>query len=281
MTARTFKLSSGRTLGWYEHGSTNGVPVIFCTGAGMSGILGVGVDGFSPSIRLIAIDRPGLGLSDPDPDKTLHSWSEDVRELISQMSLDVKPSAIGFSQGAPFAYALANAGVVESLAIVSGQDDFCDPASFQKLPESVRAFVEQVQGKDPELLKFLANGDADGFFKLVLSMSSPHDQNYYGSEPFKSAYLQSLKLGFSQGADGYVLDLLNSISAWPFNLEAIRTPVHLWYGKKDANSTHSPDFGQHAKTRLPNSERTVLEQAGGSLLWTHTEMILRSLLNSR
>ena len=37
-------LPDNRILEWYESGSEQGKPVIFCTGAGMSGLLGVDIE---------------------------------------------------------------------------------------------------------------------------------------------------------------------------------------------------------------------------------------------
>jgi pimeloyl-ACP methyl ester carboxylesterase len=66
-------------------------------------------------LRLLAIDRPGLGQSDPHPNKTLSSWVDDVRELIHIRNLH-PVLTVGFSQGAPFAFALAEARLVEAVA---------------------------------------------------------------------------------------------------------------------------------------------------------------------
>ena len=43
-----------------------GLPRHFCQEAG---------------IRLIAVDRPGIGLSDHQPDRTILDWPEDVAHL--------------------------------------------------------------------------------------------------------------------------------------------------------------------------------------------------------
>src|SRR3712207_1502001 len=100
----TMQLHDGRRLAWFEWGPADGLPVLFCTGAGMSGWLGFGTSQLSElGLKLIAIDRPGLGLSDPHPNKTLDSWVDDTRELIQTQG--VHPVlADGFSQEAPSAF---------------------------------------------------------------------------------------------------------------------------------------------------------------------------------
>lgn len=58
----TMQLHDGRRLAWSEWGPVDGIPVLFCTGAGMSGWLGLGASDLpNLGLKLIAIDRPGLG----------------------------------------------------------------------------------------------------------------------------------------------------------------------------------------------------------------------------
>lgn len=62
------ELPDGRQLAWSQWGPEDGHPVIFCTGAGMSGSLGFSADHLSElGFRLLASDRPGLGRSTPHP----------------------------------------------------------------------------------------------------------------------------------------------------------------------------------------------------------------------
>ena len=78
---RALHLADGRRLAWAEWGPLAGTPVLFCTGAAMSGWLGFGCHHLAElNLRLLAIDRPGLGSSDPHPDKTLESWAADGLE---------------------------------------------------------------------------------------------------------------------------------------------------------------------------------------------------------
>ncbi|HEY9625421.1 MAG TPA: alpha/beta hydrolase [Crinalium sp.] len=110
------QLQDGRKLAWSEWEPEDGIPVLFCAGAGMSCSLGFGAT-YLPALglRLMAIDRPGLGQSAPHPSKTLSSWVDGVRELLHIKNLH-SVLAVGFSQGAPFTFALAGARLVEAVA---------------------------------------------------------------------------------------------------------------------------------------------------------------------
>ena len=271
-------LAGNRVFAWSEWGPVTGTPVLFLTGAGMAGTLGFGLEHLEKlNLRLIAPDRPGLGASSPDPDKSLASVARDVGELVAKLGL-VKIPVVAFSQGAPFAFAAAASGTASSLAIVSGQDELYRPEFADGLPDQVRDMTRHAQ-EDPAGFSAMLEGFAepDGFYDLVLSMSSPEDRSVYGVEPFAAAYRHALREGFRQGPKGYVLDTLAALRPWCIDLGMINCPVSLWYGGKDGSPVHSPDFGLSLAGRLPNASRRFFPEEGGALLWTRSLDILSEL----
>lgn len=141
-----------RRLNWSEWGSPQGQPFIFCTGAGMAGALPFGDETAQAlGLRIISVDRPGLGGSDHDPAKSFDSWCADIRALLAHIGAE-KAHSIGFSQGAPFAFALGAAGLAHTVSLVSGQDELSDAAIFALLPEPVAAMVQRAK-TEPEILE--------------------------------------------------------------------------------------------------------------------------------
>lgn len=70
-TGRTV-LRDGRHLAWAEWGPTAGTPAVFCPGAGWGRWLGFGYHVLTElEIRLISVERPGLGDSTSAPRRTL------------------------------------------------------------------------------------------------------------------------------------------------------------------------------------------------------------------
>ncbi|WP_306363596.1 alpha/beta fold hydrolase [Nocardia sp. CC227C] len=274
----TTTLPDGRRLGWSEWGPADGVPVLFCAGAGWGRRLGFGTEELARlGIRLIGLDRPGIGGSSPAPDHTLLDWAEDVR------ALDLSGCAVvGFSQGAPFAFACAAAGLATAVAIVSGGDELAHPAFTDALPEQVRDLVD-LAANDPAAAAaaVAAFADPDTMLRLSVEMSPPVDRAVYGSPEFDSAFRGALTDGFAQGPGGYVHDTVAHLSPWPFDVSAIDVPVDLWYGELDANPTHSPDHGATLAARLPLARRHLVPDSGGALLWTHAGPILETLLTRR
>ena len=244
----------------------------------MSGWLGFGERDLPRlGMRLLAVDRPGLGASDPDPAKTLTSWAEDVRALAAAERLR-DATAVGFSQGAPFALTLAGRGLVRAVAIVSGQDDLAHPDVAPLLHPDVAAMVAAAR-LDPAGFEreFARIATADGLWQLVVGMSGERDRALYLGPRFGAAYRRSLEEGFSQGAAGYARDLANALGPWPVAPEDVTVPVDLWYGAQDTSTVHSPDLGATLAARLPNATRTVDPEEGGSVLWTRAADILGTL----
>jgi pimeloyl-ACP methyl ester carboxylesterase len=271
-------LSDGRRLAWSEWGRPDGRPIVFCAGAGCSGALGFGAAALSTlGLRLLAIDRPGLGASDPHPAKTFASWADDLTELIAQQALR-EVAVVGFSQGAPFALALAARGLVRSAAIVSGQDELAHPRVTPTLHPDVQQMVRTV-ASDPAAFEahFASIATADVLWELSVGMSAEIDRAIYTQEPFASAYRTALREGFAQGAQGYARDLANAFLPWPFSVETIGIPVTVWYGGHDTSGVHSPDHGATLAARIPGATRIVAPEDGGAVLWTRAADILGAL----
>lgn len=276
---RHLRLDSGRRVGWSEFGVATGTPVLFCTGAGMTGSLGFGADALRElGVRLICVDRAGLGESSPDPDKTFERHARDVASVLQSEGL-VQPSVVGFSQGAPFAVALAGAQLVSAVALVSGQDELAHPPTKLRLAPEVAGMVSAIEADRAGFeAAFTPRVDAEGLWSLVLGMSAPEDRARYSEPAFAEAYRHTLARGFAQGPGGYVRDLTLAMSRWPFPPESISVPVSLWYGRLDTSPVHSPDFGATLGARFPRATVNVLPEERGSLLWTRSGDILRRLL---
>jgi len=277
----TTTLADGRTLTSDEWGSESGFPVLFCTGAGMSGSLGFGLEHVHDAgIRLIAPDRPGLGQSSPHTDKSLVTWAADIQEFLTQQDISAF-GAVGFSQGAPFAIALFLTQRLTALAIVAGQDDLSYPSVRSQLPPEVANLVQQALS-DPAQFEaaIAANSSADWLWEFIHNSSSAADRAIYTHPSFAAAYRRSLAEGFSQGTAGYARDLRIALGLWPVKPEDVHCPVDIWYGRQDTSPVHSPDFGSTLTQRFPRATRHVLPDAGSALLWTHSSEILQRLLSA-
>ncbi|MGW3434867.1 alpha/beta fold hydrolase [Streptomyces melanosporofaciens] len=276
------RLSDGRSLGWAEWGPPDGSPVVLCPGAATSRWLGFGAATVEAlGVRLVSVDRPGLGVSTPAPGRSFSDFADDIRQLAALRGLG-RPAMVANSQGAPFALACAVEGVVSALAVVSGADEvaapeFATPEFATALPPDLRGLVDRTARDPAGAEEFFAGLDAEAMSAMVMAGSPECDLAVYREPGFAAAYRRALAEGFAQGAAGYARDTVLAMGRWPFDLPEITVPVDIWYGERD--TSHSPDNGAFLATRIPGARRRVVPGIGGAVLWTHAEPILTSLLN--
>lgn len=274
----TTSLPDGRRLGWAEWGPASGTPVLLCPGAATSRSLGFGGDVVDElGVRLISVDRPGLGASDPAPGRGFAEWVGDVRAFVARRELG-EIRVVGNSQGGPFALACAAAGIVRAAAVVSGTDELARMP--ERLAPEVRRLIEAIAA-DPAGVEKSFGGFASGekMWELLMATCGEFDRAIYQEERFARALRETLAEAFAQGPGGYARDTILAMSGWNFDVEGIAAPVDLWYGANDASTVHSPDLGESLARRIAMARRHVLADAGGSLLWTHAEQVLRTLLS--
>ena len=74
------QLPDGRALGYAEWGTPDGRPVVDLHGIPASRLAGRYADAAATElgIRLLSIDRPGIGLSDRNPGYRVADWPDDV-----------------------------------------------------------------------------------------------------------------------------------------------------------------------------------------------------------
>ncbi|MFB6712674.1 MULTISPECIES: alpha/beta fold hydrolase [unclassified Streptomyces] len=273
----TEQLPGGRQLGWAEWGPVDGVPVLLSPGAATSRHLGFGHDAVAGlGVRLISLDRPGLGASSPLPGRTFGDFADDIRAFAALRGLD-RPLMVGNSQGAPFALACAAAGVVGALAVVSGADEVAAPRFADALLDDLRGLVDLAVSDPAAAEKVFAGFTAQAMWDMVMSGSPECDLVVYQQPAFAAAYRRALDEAFAQGAAaGYARDTVLAMGRWDIELSDIAVPVDLWYGEED--TSHSPDRGAGLAARIPGAVRHMVPDAGGAVLWTHAEQVLSTLL---
>ena len=130
-TAEVLRLSDGRRLGYAGYGDCHGAPVMFFHGTPGSRRVARWADQAARrhGIRLIAPDRPGFGLSDFQPGRTLGAWPKDVVELADALRLE-RFAVAGVSGGGPYVAACAwrLADRLSHAGIISGMGPIDDPA---------------------------------------------------------------------------------------------------------------------------------------------------------
>ena len=125
---RIVRLADGRALAYAEWGAPDGFPVFGFHGSPGSRRTHLGEEApRSADVRLILPDRPGFGLSDPQPGRALLDWPRDVAALADHLGVD-RFAVYGFSGGGPYALACAWAMPerVTAAAVVGGEGPIRD-----------------------------------------------------------------------------------------------------------------------------------------------------------
>ena len=103
-----FRLRDGRNLGFAEYGQPEGIPLVYFHGWPSSRLEPRSMQQVCADmgVRLIAPDRPGFGLSDFQPGRTIPGFADDTRELANHLGLS-EFAVLGISGGGPYAAACA------------------------------------------------------------------------------------------------------------------------------------------------------------------------------
>jgi pimeloyl-ACP methyl ester carboxylesterase len=283
--AAVFHLSDGRALGYAEWGPRDGFPVLGFMGTSLSLLAHVGGDApRAAGVRLILVDRPGYGLSDFQPARSLLDWPRDVAELADHLGLP-QFSVLGMSGGGPHAAACGHAlpGRVAALGLVSSPAPVWDRPELRfSAPPHRRPMIELAE-TDPDLVARRLLEDCRTELERIAVDSrngsgGPAADRAVMSDPeirgrFEAAKLETV----ARGPDGYARDLyLLYVAPWGFGPEDIPVCTEIWQG--DADEAVSPRVAEFFDGTIPESRLHMVPGAGHLLLWSHTEEILRSLI---
>jgi pimeloyl-ACP methyl ester carboxylesterase len=106
---RTISLPDGRYLGFAEYGAPAGKTLLYFHGhpGARYEARFLADSACRANMRLIGIDRPGMGLSTYQSGRQLVDWPGDVAALADRLGLE-RFAVVGFSGGGPYALACAH-----------------------------------------------------------------------------------------------------------------------------------------------------------------------------
>lgn len=281
----TAVLPDGRRLGYAEWGDPAGWPVLFFHGTPSSrlGLEWAEDAAADCGARVLSIDRPGHGLSDHAPGRTLLGWSRDVAGFADALGL---PSfaIMGWSGGGPYVLACAS-GIpdrVTAAAVLSGCGQFETPASrraVSTLDRRMLALSPRSRLAARLFMKPIVVGVRRAP-KLALrtfeqDLSSTDIETFRRLTPDPRTALTFFLEAFRSGTVGVVDDYRVLASPWDFAPDDIQLPVHFWHGDDDRMATLSD--ARAVAERMPSSSFTVVPGAGHLLLMDHIRAIFATL----
>jgi len=190
----------------------------------------------------MCVDRPGIGLSSPQEQRTFSGWADDLVAIADSLGHE-KFGVSGWSEGGPWALAAAAYINPARLLHVSA----LAPGSYGAFGDNSAA---RHLSKIDALGGFLALHMAPGFRLLyaTLGITAAHFQSSYIKQlraavndsdreildgPVAEAFAEMSAECFAQGSGGLVRDAMPLYRRWDFDVSAIQRPVHFWQGTGD------------------------------------------------
>jgi pimeloyl-ACP methyl ester carboxylesterase len=216
-------------------------------------------------LRIIGIDRPGIGSSTQHLYPNVMDWTQDLEILLDTLAVDTV-RLIGLSGGGPYVLAAGAAlpdrvhgiGVLGGVAPTRGPD----AAEGGLVQLAVRLSPLLALARVPlgvaltgaiRVVRPLAGPGLD----LYAAVQPPGDKNLLSRPEFKAMFLDDLLNGSRFQTAAPLNDLVLFTRDWGFTAADVQVPVRWWHGDDD----HIVPFahGQHLVDRLPDATLSVID----------------------
>ncbi len=281
VTDAVLRLADGRALGYAEYGDPGGRPLVYHHG-GLScrrDIAFADARCRQLGIRVIAPDRPGIGLSDRRSDHRVGDCARDVEELADALGLE-RFAVLGWSAGGPYVLACAHTlGDRVSAAATAGGAGPPDRTSVAQLGMGLDRVLFPVARWAPPLGRAILGPGrllpaSIGMRQMLKEVRSAGDRAVL--ETLDPGELRSwFTTGARRGTGGMVDDYRALVRDWGFALEDVAAPVRLWQGEQDVLVPMAE--AQFVHGQLPASTLTVVPGIGHFVLFRHLDDVLAGL----
>lgn len=281
---RTLRLRDGRFLGYAEHGNPTGKPLFWFHGFPGSRLEPqfLHETAAKRDVRVIALDRPGMGLSTFKRARTFLDWPDDVAQAADLLGID-RFAVAGLSGGSPYAAVcalkladrLTAAGIISGIAPFDAPDATLGMSRQNRLLFTLGRRLPWLARLPMAALAFQAR-NPDRLLRQVERSFAEVDRPIMARPAVRQVYKDDLTEAFRQGSRGPAWELVLYSRPWGFALEKIRMEVHLWQGEADANVPLS--MGRYLAAFIANCRATFYPGEGHLLAIDRMDEILPSLL---
>ena len=279
-TQLSVRLRDGRRLGYSEAGPSDGRSLLY-----FHGIPGSRMERHPETdvldaigVRLIALERPGYGLSSPQPARQLSYWPADVAAFADLLGLD-QFAVLGFSGGGPYALACARAMPqrITATVVVSCPAPY---AAMEHIPERLGLF-ELARDAPPQAITLLREIACSGerLYSLMSGAMGDAESRVMRAAALTAMYRRNIDEAVCQGVEGMARDMALIAGDWGFDASEIRSPVELWHGLED--SFTPPSMGRYLAQKLPSCRSKFLPGEGHFLLFPLWRDVLTCIAGER
>lgn len=263
----TVGLDDGRRLSFAEFGTAEGRPIVWLHGTPgarrqippEARRLAVRDD-----LRIIGVDRPGIGSSTPHLYRNIGAFVPDLRELLDRLGID-QTWVIGLSGGGPYALAAGAllADRVQAVGVLGGVAPTVGPdaidgglVSLGKKLSPLIAHARVPIGIGLTGAVRLVRPLGQPALKAYARLSPEGDRRLLNRPEFGAMFLDDLFNGSRKQFSAPLADVLLFSRHWGFELADVEVPVRWWHG--DADHIIPFDHGEHCVARLPDAELHTL-----------------------
>ena len=279
--SHTVILPDGRLLGFDDVGDPDGTPLLYFHGFGSTRLIRHPDDSIAArlGIRLLAVDRPGIGLSTSRPGRALLDFSADVAHLADTIGLD-RFGVVAWSGGGPYALGCAFAlpGRVTQVGLISTPAPLGGPSAADYATRFHRA-SNRAASVAPWAVRLAMwrwsrqqrNDPAQHLDDAIAGMVDA-DKEILADPRFRDVMLRNASELYRQGGRGLYDEALIMARSWGFPLDEVRTPVRIWHGELDQAVPIA--MGRHLARSIPTADATFLPGEAHHLLYDRWEEIL-------
>ena len=265
------QLSSGRQVGIAEFGCHDGQPVLWfhgTPGARRQVPFVAREHALQHGLRILGIERPGIGLSTPHLYSNVAAWGQDMEELADRLALD-RLGLIGLSGGGPYVLATAHtmprrvvAGAIfGGVAPTHGEEAPSGGLTSMAVPaERVLSWLHKPLGKGFSRLIKSLHPFADPIFDALVKYVPGHETEMLGRSALRAMFIDDLLTGSKESMQATVNDIILFARPWGFTLEGIQVPIHFWQGTADP--LVPLQHAQQMAAAIPGAGLTLRENEG-------------------
>jgi pimeloyl-ACP methyl ester carboxylesterase len=284
---QTIRLPDGRQVGTCEIGDPHGELVVFIGGYPGSRWMAHLFNGrVLFGVRLLGIDRPGMGVSTFQPGWTIRGFSQDVAAVADALQVE-RFFVLGWSGGTPYAAACAiqladrvkACGLIAPMAtpemskVGAMKRNRLWASLAQRAPWSLSLMVWLLYGRmghDPEKFKSMLD-------RMLVEISPP-DQEAYARQRIFDTMAQGMAEAFRQGTRRQAYEARLLYRPWGFRYGDIHlSKVYLWQGELDQNIPVAT--GKTIAEEIAGCQAMFMRDEGHiSIISNHGEEMLRRML---
>ena len=272
-------LDSGQRIAYTEYGDPAGDPLLFLHGTPGSRLLASAFDSAAATagVRLLALDRPGFGQSDPWPARSITDAGRFVTSVLDDAGVDTA-ALVAFSGGSQHAVATAatHGDRVSTVDIVSGATP---PGASEATPTLQRVLGALATRASP-LLRGLFRGQAWLAARrdpsLVVSQYRADDPEPPLDDEMAAIVKADFLEAFATSRRGAVTEFRNTATDWGVDFDTVDVPITLWHGEGDTNVPIAD--ARRFEAALPEATLRVNEDADhlGTLVESMPDILERA-----